>query len=308
MKSYTTGRNLYGSQTKNTSAANLTYGDQIANDDYRHLCSLKDWPFLERNRTLTTVANTQFYNLPYDCDIVRSINVVVSATTYVPKLSPSREHWDQLNLSTFTGDIPEWYFVFAGQLGIWPKPATSSNTINVFQKSRVIDLSAADYTTGTITTIANGGTVVTGSGTTWTNQMVGRYIRITMVDTANTGDGQWYEISAVSSATSLTLVRAYGGNAISVGTASYIIGQMPLLPESFQDLPWIWAAGTYWQKEDNDRADSFFEMHGTPPRGSEPASGRVAELITAWSAPTSNFVIDSGDDAQIINPNLTLSL
>lgn len=298
MKSYTTGRALYGTWTKNTASANLSMGDQIANDDYRHILAARDWPFLERTRTLSTVASTQFYNLPYDCDQVREVAVTVSNTRYVPKQSPDRAHWDMLNLSSFTSDIPEWYFVFNGQVGLWPTPATSSNTITITQKSRVIDLSVADYTTGTIVSVSNAGTAVVGSGTTWTERMAGRYIRFTYSDTANTGDGLWYEISAVTGTTTMTLVRAYGGTSISTGTAAYTIGQMPLLPEAFHDLPWRYAAADYWMKEDDERSGSFKTKHDED----------VKELTRTWGSPTTDMVIDDGRDQSIINPNLVIRL
>lgn len=300
MKSYTAGRNQYGKWTKNTSSTNLTDGDLAANDIYRHICAMKDWPFLERLRTLTTTASTQFMNLPYDCDQVREIAVIPVGQTirYTPKLSPSREHWDNLNLVSFTSDIPQWYFVFAGQVGLWPSPASTGNTVNVTQKSRVIDLTRADYTTGTITTLAAAGTTVNGSGTAWSAAMVGRYINITATDAANAGDGLWYEISSVASATSLTLVRAYGGTAISAGSAAYTIGQMPLLPESFQDTPWKGAAAIYWDKESDSRAKPFHEGYDTD----------IKNLVTAWSAPTTDMVVDYGTRDEIINPNLTIRL
>lgn len=300
MKSYTGGRNLAGTWTKNTAAANLTYLDQVANDAYRHLCAMKDWPFLERLRTLTTAASTQFYNLPYDTDMVREISVLVSTTTYTPKPSPSREHWDMLNLTSFTSDIPEWWFVFAGQVGLWPKPASAGNTINVTQKSKVVDLSAADYSTGTITTTATaaGVTTVTGSGTTWGSGMVGRFIRIDPTVAALGGDNVWYEIASVASATSLTLVRIYGGTAIAAGSATYTIGQMPLLPESFQDTPWKKAAFDYWNKESDKRAAAFKIAYDQD----------VIDLVRTWSAPTTDLVIDNGEDTNIINPNLVIRL
>lgn len=300
MKSYTTGRNLYGSMTKNTATANLTLGDQIANDNYRHICALKDWPFLERSRTLLTQASTQFLNLPYDTDQVRAVSVLVNTTTYVPKLAASKDQWDQLNLSTFTGDIPEWYFVIAGQIGLWPKPATAGNTIQLTIKARVIDLSAADYTTGTIVTssTANNLTTLTGSGTAWTAQMVGRYIRVTYTDTANTGDGVWYEIAGVASATSMTLVRAYGGTALTAASAAYTLGQMPLLPEAFHDTPWKLAAAQYWEKEDDKRGKNFRAAYNQD----------IIDLNRAWSAPTTSYVIDDGVEPARINPNLTIRL
>src|ERR1700686_4403482 len=158
MESLTGAQALYGKWTKDTSSANLTHGTQVANDEYRLICAQKDWPFLEQFRTIYTLANTQFYPLPYDTDQVREINVQVSQvtspsaspTTYTPKLSPSRAHWDELNLVAFTSDVPEWYFVFKGQVALWPKPATTGNPINLTIKARAIDLVLADITTITI--------------------------------------------------------------------------------------------------------------------------------------------------------------
>lgn len=309
MRSYTQGRNLAGIWTKASDATNLAYLDGVANDDYRHLCALKDWPFLERNRTISTTASTQFTTLPYDCDQVQEISVIPNGSTirYTPRQVPDRRYWDELNLRSFLSDIPEWYFVFAGQIGLWPTPTSTGNTIYVNQKTRPIDLSVADITSTTVVSIATGATAMTVSGGV-SSLMAGMWIRVTYVPgSANTGDGVWYEISGVSGSV-INLVRAYGGATISGGTAACTISQMPLLPEAFQDLPWLWAAGTYWQKEADDRATSFFAQHGSAGSGNTPPSGRVKELIGAWSSPTTNMVIDSGEEQSEINPNLIISL
>lgn len=299
MKSYTTGRNLYGVFTKNVATANLSYGDQEANDKYRHICAMRDWPWLERMRTKTTVASTQAVELPYDCDQVREISVIPYGTTsrYTPRQSPSPEHWDKLNLSTFTSDIPEWWIVRAGQLLLWPTPATTGNTIYINQKCRVIDLSIADLTTTTVSAIANGAVAMTVSAGL-TAQMVGRWIRVTYSDTANTGDGVWYEIASIVNATSLTLVRAYGGTAIAAGTAACVISQMPLLPEAFHDTPWKMAASAYWAKEGDKRSVLFQNQY----------SEDLKLLEKTYSSPTTDMVIDSGRDDHIINPNLVINL
>lgn len=300
MRSYTNGRAQYGTWTKDTSTANLSDGDANANDFYRKICAMKDWPFLERLRTLSTTASTQFTTLPYDCDLVRSIYVIPTGQTmrYTPKEVPSREYWDQLNLSTFTSDIPEYYYVFAGQLGLWPTPASTSNTIGVVQKTRVIDLSVADTTSITVTAIANGATTVTVSGSA-TLMMAGQWIRITYTGGAsNTGDGVWYEIASVTNATTIVLTRAYGGPTIAAGSAACTIGQMPLLPEAFHDLPWKGAAGMYWEKEIDPRAGSFKQGYDED----------VKTLVRTYSSPTTNMVIDSGEDDALLNPNLTIRL
>jgi len=270
---------------------------------------MRDWPFLERRRTLTTVAATQAYELPYDCDQVRSVSVSVSSVLHTPRQSPSRDHWDKVNAVTSSSNTPEWWFVFNGQLLLWPTPVSASNSIYVTQKTRVIDLNVADYTTGTIVSIANGAAAVVGSGTSWTSQMVGRWIRITMSDTANTGDGVWYEIAGVTDTTHLTLDRLYGGTSIAAGSATYNIGQMPLLPESFHDLPWLWAAGMYWDKESDSRGQKFFNMHGNIGSGSIMSTGRVKVLESTWSSSNTDMVVDDGDSGDImINPNLLISI
>lgn len=298
-KTYTTGRNLYGVWSKNTASDNLLYGDQIANDEIKHICALKDWPFLERLRTISTTAATQFTTLPYDCDQVRGVSVLPVGSTirYTPVLVPDRRRWDELNLVPFTSDIPEYYFVFAGQIGLWPTPTSTGNTISVIQKTKPIDLSIADITGTTVSTIANGDTAMTVSGGL-TTLMAGMWIRITYTGAANTGDGQWYEIAGIGSATTLTLVRAYGGTTIAAGTAACTIGQVPLLPEAFHDTPWKLSAATYWAKEADKRSDFYQKQHDDD----------LAELIRTWSSPTTDFVIEYGETKDIINPNLTISI
>lgn len=309
MLSYTTGRNLAGIWTKNTASAHLTYIDSVANADYKRICAFMDWPFLERNRSITTTASTQFTTLPYDCELVREISVVPSGSTtrYTPREITSRAEWDRLNLSSsVTSDIPEYFFVLNGQVGLWPTPV-SANTIYVQQKTRAIDLGVADITSTTITTATNGSaTVVVSGGLTALH--AGMWMRITYVPAStNTGDGVWYEISGVSG-TTVTLVRKYGGTSIAAGTAACTVSQLPLLPESFQDMPWLWAAGDYWSKEDDKRAKRFFDEHGHVAMGNLPATGKVKELIAAYGSASTNMVLDEGYEDEIINPNLTIRI
>lgn len=299
MRSYTSGLSQYQIWTKDTSSANQSDGAANANDFYRKICAMKDWPFLEQLRTISTTASTQFTTLPYDCDLVRSVYVIPNGSTfrYTPSEAPSRFYWDQLNLSTFTQDIPEWYYVFAGQIGLWPIPASTSNTIGIAQKCRVIDLSVVDTTSLTVTTATNGSTgITTSSGLT--SLMAGMWIRITYTGAANTGDGLWYQIASITNATTLVLTRAYGGTSIVAGTAACTIGQMPLLPEAFQDLPWKGAAAMYWEKEMDPRGAAFRASFDED----------VANLVRTYSSPTTNMVLDSGEDYDILNPNLTVRL
>lgn len=301
MKSYTQLRSLYGKVTKNTNSANLTLGDEMMNDEHRQLCSLKDFSWLRRARTLTTTASTQFKALPYDMEQVESVSVQIGATRYTPKLMHSREEWDLLNINTYTADTPEYAFVYNGQLGLWPIPATSSNTITVNGKIRPVDLGVADYTTGTITTATASDETIVASGSTWTTPMTGRWLRITLDDTADSGDGVWYEISSVTNSTTLELVRKYGGTSIVAGSQAYTIGQMPLLPETFHSTI-VWkAAAQYWFVEGSVTKAREFENKWKQD---------VTTLISQYTSEISDPVLEesASGELNIINPNLVVNL
>ena len=85
--------------------------------------------------------------------------------------------------------------------------------------------------------------------------------------TAPSGDNNWYQISSIESATSLTLVNTYSGGTTT--GASYTIGQMPLLLEDYHDVVVFDALVTYFStivdnpnklKEFTARRDSIISM------------------------------------------------
>ena len=115
---------------------------------------------------------------------------------------------------------------------------TAGNTITYNYKRRPIELTIADYSTGTVTA-TNGSPVITGLGTGF----VANYLpaagsvfnlNLWIKLTPPSGDGQWYRISTLDSATQLTLLNNYTGG--TVAGANFTIGQMPLLLEDFHDL------------------------------------------------------------------------
>lgn len=296
MKSFTRLRTDYGVDSKNTQTANLDWGSGIMNDFHRRLLAKADWPFLHRLRTAATVANTTFVPLAYDVDQVESVFVTVANTRYNPIPAPSRHFWDRLHFTTQTSDFPTYWFVYNGQLGLWPRPATSANVISINAKVRVIDLNTADDTSRTITTLANNSQALTVSAGL-TAQMGGFWIRPTFSTTANTGDGLWYEIGSVTNATTGTLARPYGGVSISAGTAPCTISQMPLLPEAYQDLLPNYASFRYWSKEKDARADGFKSM----------VIEGMSDLFNTYSVNDVSMVLDDGEERPLLNPNLTIS-
>jgi hypothetical protein len=89
---------------------------------------------------------------------------------------------------------------------------------------------AAPYDTGTVS-ISAAGTAVTGSGTTFTSAMVGRFIRFN-------GEAEQYRITAYGSATGITVETYLGSTSLSGVT--YVITDerkaLPTLFRSFQSI------------------------------------------------------------------------
>jgi len=214
----------------------------------------------------------------------------------------SREEWNLLNQTDYTSDTPRYAFVQNGEIGLWPKPSSGGNTIFINGKIRVVDLSVADYTTGTITDVTNGSGTVVGATTVWTTPMVNRFLRIGLSDDVKSGDGVWYEIGSITDGTNIELIRKYGGTSITGATQTYIIGQMPILPEAFHDTPVYYAASIYWDKEgDAKRASRYMEKYD---RDVKTLESQYTSFVTD---PVLQEASD-GDSEYIINPNLTVEL
>lgn len=304
MLTYTSRRNLFGDLCNNSSSATLTIADRLMNDSEKRIISAKDWPFLWRQYTKTTTASTQAINLPAYTSHPQSIYVTVGSYRYSPKEISNRSEWDKLNETVTTSDIPEYYFIYDGQLLLHPTPSSSSNVVTFNARRIARDLNIADYTTGNITTVATSGstTTVTGSGTTWHTGMIGRYIRITDGDAANTlsGDHIWYEIASVPSSTTLTLTRTYGGTAISGASASYTIGQVSLIPEPHNLLPVFDALNIYFTsiEPDSNKAQLYANKY----------ENGYAQMVRDFGSKVDVVLDDGNGYNENFDPNLHISL
>ena len=259
MLSYTGRRNLYGKLTDDTSTANLSYGDTLMNEYEKRILNKYNLSFLEDTYTGATVASQQFYNLPHNIKkLIASPTITVGTTKYSCAEAPNKRFWDALNDVVQTSDVPQYFFIYEGKVGFYPTPSTSSNVITISYLKTQKDLSVADYVTGSIVSITNAATTVTGTGTTWTGAMAGRYIKITADNSTTTGDGDWYKIASVTSNTVLELVNSYTGTTIAAATQAYTIGQMSAMPDGYDNLPIYHAAFIYWlENGDLNKSDRF---------------------------------------------------
>lgn len=209
---------------------------QLVNDAHRYL--LQKYYFNEASTTIVTVSQQQFYDLPFDFSKNKTDTITTGDLKWTPTEILTRADWDRLNVLPYYADFPSNFFIWNRQLRFWPIPSTSGNTITYNYKRRPTDLTIADYTTGTVSA-TNGSMTITGSGTGFLANylaVAGSVLNLNLwiKITPPSGDGNWYQISSIESATSLTLINTYQGGTTS--GASFVIGQMPLLLEDFHDL------------------------------------------------------------------------
>ena len=223
----------------NSNADNLLWALEQINDANRYLVT--KYYFNERSYIVSggTVAQQQFYNLPPQVKKLINVTVTIGSVVWQPKECPTRADWDSLNVQIFYNDFPLYFFVYNGQVGIWPIPASNGNVLTFNYKTRIVDLTMADVTNSTNSTtvsVTNNTTTVTASGNTFLNWMANQWIRIPYSSTNSTnGDNQWYQIASVTDATHLVLMNPYTGATVTAG--NFTIGQVSILPEDYQDLP-----------------------------------------------------------------------
>lgn len=246
---------IYTSHTTDTGATNLAIGKARINDTHKELLTWNNWYFAETTKTFTTSASTQAYDLPFNYGRMKAVTIRVSDIMYTLQEVESHEEWQKINeyKHSYTSDIPLMYHITGDQLEIYPIPASAGTsgygTMRYIR--RIKDMSADDYTTGTVT-FTNESTTITGSSTVFTSGMVGRWIK--------GSDNFWYEIESFTSTTVITLARPYNGSTASAQT--YTIGELPLIPEDYHSLLWYKPVAIYYlQKKELDVAREYRDMY-----------------------------------------------
>lgn len=222
-----------------TTSTTLTFLNFWLNVKYKEILADFGRAHTEKKKTATTVSSQQAYQIPSDILWPKTVTVTVGSTVYTLMEVEDQDEWNRINVITQTG-VPQFFFyrprfgVHGGEIQLFPIPGSSSYTITLIGEATDRDLSADSYSDGTVT-LTSGSATVTGSGTTFTSAMVGRYLR----STSTTSDGLWYRIASRTSNTEITLENVYEGETQS--GATYQIDEAFSLPEEMQQLP-IWGA------------------------------------------------------------------
>lgn len=230
MWSYEDQKEYFASMAQTDNSAHLTLGYKNINMGNKKLEIEIGMPPMQEERTFTTVLSTNSYPLPERFINMDQLYTTVSSQRHYATPVYNEEHWRRFMYrpNAVTSDILTHVFTRPGlqKFEIFPTAATAGNTMTMIYNAFSKDLSADDYGTGTVA-ITNGGTTITGTGTTFTAAMAGRWIKPTT-------DGNWYKISSFTSTTVMTLLMPYQGTTVT--TDAFVIGELPRTPEGTHEI------------------------------------------------------------------------
>lgn len=248
--------------------------------------------------TISTIG-VQSYPIPANVSKIKNNTITVGQLVYTPAPIQSIQEWTNLNTLPYTSDIPNYFYIYNNQVNFFPIPSTSGNLISFNYQAKVADMTYADYTTGTISNSSGavaGSNSIVGDSTSWTSfpQNVdltysNLYLKINPPD----GDGLWYPIQRFTSATALTLNLPIV-NVNELSSATYVIGQMPLLQEDFHDLLIYSALTIYYSSIVKDKEN--FALYDSLTKERE-------QLMESYLG-TKSVNVDLGPQPIQANPNL----
>ncbi len=241
-----------------TDTTNTALLVQFWNDSRRTVAGINGgkWPWLETLEYVNTVANQEYVEIPNNIRRVISAyqqnGVLPTDVKYPLKLIFSQDIWDRILAQLLGGsNVPFFAYQRDTRLYIQPVPDTSGMRVYMRGRKKIVDLSLADYSTGSVITVTNGGTTVLGSSTSWSAGMAGMFIRLDNTINLVRGDEEWYEIASVTNNGSLELVKPYQGISVALGTITYTMGQITYEPEAYQMAPIYRAVAQYWDMKEN---------------------------------------------------------
>lgn len=252
----------------------------------------------------------QAYPIPANISKIKDNTITVGQQKFTPTEIRTRTEWDRVNYLPYNSDIPNYFFIYNGFLNLFPIPSTTGNILSFNYKTRVADMTYADYgiqpdgtNTGfTLATMTVGSTAVTGTNTSW-NTTGGFPLNTDLTfanlflraDPATGGDGIWYQIQSFQSNTALTLLNPVINAPNITSSTKYTIGQIPLLSEDFHDMLIYGSLMIYFSTIVKDK-----EKYETNKMEYE---SRL-ELLSEYAGTKTALSVDLGQDPPQINPNL----
>ena len=249
-KPFVQAGSLFVTLSNDTSDANRQLGYDLMNVGIREILSRSDFTFNRTSRTFTTGTQVQAYGPVFNADKIDHVSVTVGSVTYTPQEKRSDREWQQINYVSSTSDVPSFWHnkLSTGKIELWPIPVTNGNTITVVHTKKIRDLSATEYTTGTVT-LTSGTNAITGGGsasTSFTNRHIGQYI--TLEGKESVISDFWFEITARNSGTSIVVKQTPSDTL----TGTFRVAELVPFPDGYENIP-VWYA-----------LDKFYQMRERP--------------------------------------------
>lgn len=234
-------------------------------------------------KTMSTVADQIYYHYPPGLNNIVSATMDIGDRHYPMEILSNQMVWDRYQeVEILANRILQYVFPRQYDFGIYPTPG-DVYTVTLVGNYLPQRMSAEDYNDGTVSVSQNSQTV-TGSGTTFTSNMVGRWF----CEANSDGDaiGNWYKISAFGSTTSLTLQSFFEESSLSA--SNYVIGESPEIPEEAQEFIPYKAAASYYAtvRKDPEQAQKllnyFFTGDFANPRRSGKLEGGILDIVSRY--------------------------
>ena len=246
--------NEYKLLTKDSSDNNVLVGKLRMQHHYTFLASEANNYAVEKTRYAVTKAAQRSYLMGPDYFKIKTVRVKSGDQWHPLEEVVSLEKWHARTGIVSSNAIPTHFIIINddGNVHIELDAVPSADgdpedpNLEFIYEGYLDPLNfPADYVTGTIS-VTNGSAVITGSGTTITAAMVGRFLNV----------GKWfYEIASVINGTTFSLVNYYQ-EATGSGQ-SYTIAELLRLPPEFSYTPLWGALADYWRNGDKELSKQY---------------------------------------------------
>lgn len=248
-------------EAQDTTTSGLTFLKLMYNMGYLEILSIFGRQQTEIESLTDLVAAQRGYQVPSDCLWPKTLELI-DGTTLTPLIEVADDKaWTLMKSGNVQGRPTHFHYrprfgLGGGVLELYPIPSSSTYDLRMFYEAADKSLTKADYDTGTVS-INSGSANVTGSGTTFAADMVGRYLKLTDDGT----DRLWYRIKTFTSTTAIVLENVYEGSSNASGVA-YVISEMPALPPDMHILPAYYALMHWWStKKDAQKTKQFTDWY-----------------------------------------------
>lgn len=263
----------YIDNTRDDSGENTQRGIDKINAIQKMLCSSHNYHWLETFKQVATVLSTNTFPLPKDYRKMITVSQTYGTGEYPIEEQSDPKKFNELFYSSGVAAAfgIQRYHLRGNNLLIFPACSTSTDYIKMWYLKNPISMTQVDYSEGLVS-VALAGTTVTGTGTFWSaNVIVGAHIII---------DDISYKITTVTSDTELVIDTPFQGATLT--SYSYLIGDIPTIPEPFTDILWVGAAREYWAlyKKDEKQAGLLAEIfNGYEDRMKENTNAKSVEDV-----------------------------